>query len=206
MPEPLVNYLAEFKDVSVGENRASKEENDIGSTELLNNQRLTAAVQAARAEGVVEGLATARAEHEAAILREKSAFHTHLAAEREKWLLEESHRLGICFKEALNAIETSLARELSTALTPFINICLRHEVINHISESIRTLLGAKIYNSIEISGPIDLLSVVRKELSNHSVAVKCFESDSVDVRVVADQTAMESGCSAWLERIKSLMS
>ena len=53
-------------------------------------------------------------------------------------------------------------------------------------------------------GPEDLLTMLREKLAAFSGAIDFSLDDSIDVRIVADQTKIESRIGAWVERIKSL--
>jgi flagellar M-ring protein FliF len=53
-------------------------------------------------------------------------------------------------------------------------------------------------------GPEDLLAMLREKLAAFSGAIDFSLDDSIDVRIVADQTKIESRIGAWVERIKSL--
>ena len=53
-------------------------------------------------------------------------------------------------------------------------------------------------------GPEDLLAMLREKLAAFSGAIDFSLDNSIDVRIVADQTKIESRIGAWVERIKSL--
>ena len=161
-------------------------------------------LQAARDEGITEGYATARSEYEAQLLQERLAFEALLAAERDKWTRQESTTLSEDIKVAFAEVESNIAGSVERILTPFVVEALRRKMIDLLVENIGVLLGGGERPIVEIHGPEDLLSALRAKLAAFSCAINYSPEVSTDVRIVADQTMIESRIGAWLERIRSL--
>jgi hypothetical protein len=63
------------------------------------------------------------------------------------------------------------------------------------------LIGSDEAISIKITGPTDLLDVLRAKLAAERAAITYEVTDNVDVSVRADQTTIETQLSAWLARL-----
>jgi len=161
-------------------------------------------LQAAREEGKAEGYAKAQAEYEAKIQQEQAAHAAHLAAERDRWVRQEGERLSGSIKAIFAEIEAKLAGSVMRVLTPFVTDALRHRTVDLLSGHIRILLDGGQNPLVEIHGPEDLLNALREKLGAAAAAISYFPEDSADVRIIADQTLIESQLEAWHERIKSL--
>jgi len=151
-----------------------------------------------------EALSAACAEHVAALAQERLLFEARLAAERAKWTREESEKLNEKLALALAEIETNISGSAARALRPFLIDLLRRKAIDDLAESVGVLLGGKDHPLIEISGAKDLLDALREKLSDFAAAIDYAPRPSVEVKVVADQTIIDSRIEAWIERIKAL--
>ncbi|WP_156898145.1 hypothetical protein [Methylocapsa acidiphila] len=57
---------------------------------------------------------------------------------------------------------------------------------------------------IEVSGAADLLAAFRDKMGSFAGAVEYVSNQSPEVRVVIDQTVIETRIDAWVERLKAL--
>lgn len=162
------------------------------------------AIQLAREEGVAEGFAKARTEHEAQLTQERLAFETRLASERQTWTRQESETLSEKIEAVFAEVESNIAGSVERVLRPFVADALRGRIIDLLAEHVGALLRGSECPVIEISGEEDLLALLRERLSASSCAIHYSPKDSIDLRVVAGQTIIESQIEAWIERIKSL--
>ena len=206
MARPVAHYLVEFGPPSLVE--ASGETShgaaclDLQDEPAVEDPEVS--LQAARDEGVTEGHAAARAEYAAQLLQERLAFEARLAAERDRWTRQESEKLSEDIKAIFVEVESNIAGCVELALTPFVVDALRSRMIDLLAETVGTLLGGRECPIVEIHGPEDLLAMLREKLAAFSGAIDYSPDDSIDVRIVADQTKIESRIGAWVERIKSL--
>ena len=163
------------------------------------------AIDAARQQGLVEGAEAARAECAAAYAadsaRAQKRFDAELAAARETWAREEGARLREQIAASMLAIEMSLADSVGRVLRPFILATLRRRMIDKLVESVRTIVSSAETVAIEISGPADLNEILRAELRGTPAALNFLTQESVDVRVVAGQTSIETRLKAWTDLI-----
>jgi len=206
MSRPLAHYLAEFgrppQREALVENSLDAACQDQPDEPVVEDT--AALLQTARDEGIAEGYAAARSEYEAQIEQDRLAFEDRLAAERDQWSRQESEKLSDDIKTLLAEIESTIAGSVARILTPFVVESLRQRMIDLLAETVGVLLGGKEHSIIQISGPEDLLAMLRDRLMAFSGAIDFAPDESIDVRIVADQTMIESRLEAWLERIRSL--
>lgn len=206
IPRPVAHYLIHFEPAdgaqAPGEAATGDPSPEPPDEPPVEDPAL--AVQSARDEGFAEGLAAARGEYEARIEQERLAFEARLAAERERWAREESETLGEKIETAFAAIESNIAGSVERVLKPFVIGELRGQMIDMLAGNIGVLLRGKDHPVIEIRGPEDLLAMLRAKLPAHSAGVEYFPGDSIDVQIVAGQTAMDTQLEAWIQRIGAL--
>jgi hypothetical protein len=68
-------------------------------------------------------------------------------------------------------------------------------------DGVRTIAGSADKIAIRISGPADLLEILRQHLHAAPVAIEYVTQDGVDVRVVAEQTSIDTQLKAWIDLI-----
>lgn len=206
MARPVAQYLAEFGLPPHFETMGGTSHDsaclDLADTPVA--EAPGAAIQAAREEGISEGYAAARAEYEAQLPQERLAYEARLADERESWTRQESEKLSENIKALFAKAESNIADSIEQVLRPFVIDSLRRRMIDLLAENVGILLGGNDCASIEIHGPEDLLGLLREKLPELAGMIGYFPGESIDVRIVAGQTMIESRIGAWLERIKSL--
>lgn len=205
MARPLTHYLAEFGPKSQAR-APSAMEDETGcapSSEPPERADPSVALQAAREEGMKEGQAAAQAGYEEQLRQEREMFEARLAGERERWIKEESERLGQGIKASFAEIKSYVVDSAGSILAPFITETLRHKMVASLAETIGVLLDGKAQPLIEIHGPEDLLAMLREKLKGVSDVIAYCADESIDVRVVAGQTMIETQLEAWLERLKA---
>jgi hypothetical protein len=206
MARPVAHYLVEFGSPPVMEALVETSHGASGQDQpdepVVEDPEIS--LQVARDMGVSEGHAAARAGYEAQLLQEKLAFDAHLAAERDRWTREESERISQDIKAIFVEVESNIAEYVERILAPFVVDALRRRMTDLLAENVGVLLGGSEHLIIEIHGPEDLLAMLREKLAAFSSAIDYLPDDSIDVRIIADQTKIESRIGAWLERIKSL--
>jgi hypothetical protein len=165
---------------------------------------LAVSLEQAREEGHAEGLAAARAEHAAERARETLLFEARLSAERARWTKEESEKLATRFAAALAETEADIAASVARVLRGFLIEVLRRKAVDELADDVRALLEGKEHPIVEISGAADLLAMLRERLSRFADAIEYAPDQSPDVKVVADQTIIETRIEAWIERVEAI--
>lgn len=210
MARPVAEYLMRFgKDADLPPPERIPEFAPIPqwSTEAPQSEPedYTAQIEAAREAGKAEGHEAAFAQFAEELETERQTHQEQLATARQSWLVDEGERLQFALSSSLTEIETRIAQSLSNVLMPFIADQLRKQMVAELIEKIYTLIGSDEAISIKITGPADLLDVLRAKLAAERASITYEVTDSVDVSVKADQTTIETQLSAWLARFAGEM-
>jgi hypothetical protein len=160
-----------------------------------------ALIDAAREEGHAAGVETAAAEYAAQSALAREQFNAELTAAREAWAQEEGERLRDQLSAAMLAMEETFADAIGRVLQPFVVTTLRQQMVDKLIEGVRTVAGSADRMAIQISGPADLLEILRQHLDSAPAAIDYVTTQSVDVRVVAGQTSIDTQLKAWIDLI-----
>lgn len=163
------------------------------------------ALAAARDEGFAEGTTAAAAAHAAALEAERGASAVQLAAERTLWAREEGRLLADQLAQGLAAIEARIAAHTARILSGFLADRLIDRATRELAHTIRELLAGADGKVVAVTGPADIVAALRETLAGDAGVVD-FRPDAVaDVRVVCDETLVESRLSAWVARLASVV-
>jgi hypothetical protein len=160
-----------------------------------------AQIDAARDEAYAAGVEAATAGHAAQLALAREQFAAELATARETWAREEGDRLREQLAAALLAMEETFADAVGRVLQPFVVAALRQRMIDKLIDGVRTIAGSADKIVIQISGPADLLEILRQHLQAAPAAIEYVTHDGVDVRVVAEQTSIDTQLKAWIDLI-----
>jgi hypothetical protein len=157
---------------------------------------------AAYAQGYAAGKADVEAEWSAK-LAELRAFHEkQLSVERLTWAGREADTLARQLDEGLHKLETSIADTVAELLKPFLLKSVSERAITDLLQAIETILIKDQGVALEISGPEDLLQLLREKLSGKNIALLFTPSEALEVRIGAGQTALETQIQAWVAKIE----
>jgi hypothetical protein len=156
----------------------------------------------AHAGGVESGRAAAMATFEPKLEEQRAQFAQQLAAERAAWAAQEGEKLGGQIAAGLRTLETQIADAAARVLAPLLEARLCHQAIADLRSEIEVLLTRDPGLSLNITGPEDLLQALRGQLCDARPSANYVASDACDVRVVADQTILETRLAAWKARIE----
>lgn len=159
--------------------------------------------QLALNEGWDEGFAAACREQAAERAGEKLAFEARLAAERVNWVQEEGGKLTKKLDAALAEIEVNIADSVARILGRFLIEPLRRKAVAALAEDIGLMLSGRDHSILEISGAEDLVAALCENRSELSSALNRAPNQSIDVRVISDQTIIELRIEAWMDRIEA---
>lgn len=206
MARPVAQYLACFgaRDREPSADLVEASPTSAPDCDPAPAEDITVAIESARDDGYAQGMAAAAAEYRAELAREKLLFEGRLASERSDWTQRESEILADKFGGAFRDIEARIAASVAHILQSVLGERLRRKVVEALVEDIGILLGDKTHKVIAISGPADLLAELRQRLPGFEAAIEYVTIPSIDVRVIADQTIIDSRLEAWLERINLL--
>jgi hypothetical protein len=156
----------------------------------------------AHAGGVASGKAAAMATLEPKLEEQRARFAQQLAAERAAWAARHGEKLASQLSAGLRALETKIADAAAGVLAPLLEARLCHQAVTDLRAELEVLLTKDPGLGLSIAGPEDLLQALRSQLSDTPCSVTYVASDACDLRVVADQTVLETRLAAWKARIE----
>lgn len=149
------------------------------------------------------GHAAGVAEGDARLAEERVRSAIRLGEERAKWSDQQALTIVNGFETACREIETNIASSVARILLPFLADAVRDKAIASLVEQVAALTGNSPVPVFKVTGPSELLDLVRTQLEASRRTGFAYEAaDTFEVRVVADQTVIETQISAWSERLK----
>lgn len=152
--------------------------------------------------GVLEGRAAAQAEYGAQIHQQAEVAEKHLKSERERWVADEGGRLGTLIGTSLEGIGTRVAEQVARILKPFLREQVRQRSMTELASTLDGLLIKGEYSKITVSGPEDLVGVLRTHLEGRADGIVFLVLErACDISVTADETILETRIGSWLKAI-----
>ncbi|RXH25990.1 hypothetical protein XH99_23160 [Bradyrhizobium nanningense] len=149
------------------------------------------------------GHAAGVAEGDAKLAEERVRSAIRLGEERAKWSDQQAVAIVSGFEAACREIETNIASSVARILLPFLADAVRDKAIGSLVEQIAALTGSSSVPAFKVTGPSELLDLVRTQLAaSRRIGIEYEAAEALEVRVVADQTVIETQISAWSERLK----
>src|SRR6476469_532289 len=149
------------------------------------------------------GHAAGVAEGESRIAEERVRSAIRLGEERAKWSDQQAVAVVSGFETACREIETNIASSVARILLPFLADAVRDKAIGSLVEQIAALTGNSPVPVFKVTGPSELLDLVKTQLGTaRRTGFEYEAADTFEVRVVADQTVIETQITAWSERLK----
>jgi hypothetical protein len=164
--------------------------------------RPPAKVDDAYARGYEAGQAVVRAEFEEKLRQQQDYYAQQLSLERYTWANRESDVLAAQFADGLKQIEERVADTVGRLLRPFISELAKDRAVSELVAALEVLLGTDDGVTLEISGPEDLLELLRGKLSNRNATVLFAPGEGTEVRVAAGPTLIETNLSEWMQQVK----
>lgn len=149
------------------------------------------------------GHAAGVAEGDARLAEERVRSAIRLGEERAKWSDQQAVAIVSGFEAACREIETNIASSVARILLPFLADAVRDKAIGSLVEQISALTGNSSVPAFKVTGPSELLELVKTQLeASRRTGIAYEAADTFEVRVVADQTVIETQIAAWSERLK----
>jgi hypothetical protein len=198
---PIGRYLVQF---GAEEEVVVEEDLDVilqplstKAEDLIENRE--AELEAAREEGRAEARAAAQIHLEAILQDQRLDYEKRLGEERHLWIAEESDKLSASLTSALSQLEELVTSSVEAILRPFVIDSLRRQMVDELASNISTLLASD-YPLIQISGSADILTVLKDKFASSQATIDYKPDDAADVRIVAQNTVIESQLRAWIKR------
>ncbi|MVT50029.1 hypothetical protein GPL17_05950 [Bradyrhizobium yuanmingense] len=149
------------------------------------------------------GHAAGVAEGDAKLAEERVRSAIRLGEERAKWSDQQAVVIVSGFEAACREIETNIASSVARILLPFLADAVRDKAIGSLVEQIAALTGSSSAPAFKVTGPSELLDLVKTQLeASRRTGIAYEAGETLEVRVVADQAVIETQISAWSERLK----
>lgn len=149
------------------------------------------------------GHAAGVADGDARLAEERVRSAIRLGEERAKWSDQQAIAIVGGFETACREIETNIASSVARILLPFLTEAVRDKAIGSLVEQVAALTGNSPVPVFKVTGPSELLDLVKTQLEGaRRTGIEYEAADILEVRVVADQTVIETQITAWSERLK----
>jgi len=149
------------------------------------------------------GYTAGLAEDEAKLAEERVRSAIRLGEERAKWSDQQAVAIVNGFDTACREIESNIASSVARILLPFLAEAVRDKAIGSLVEQIATLTSNSPVPVFRVTGPRDLIDLLKVQLDAAGRSgVEYQPADTVEVRVLADQTTIETQISTWVDRLK----
>lgn len=154
-------------------------------------------------EAYRRGYAAGLAEGNAGLAEERVRSAVRLGEERAKWSDQQAVAIVNGFSTACRELETNIASSVARILQPFLADAVRDKAVEALIEQISALTCSSPVPVFRISGPGDVLERVREQLRTAGrTGVEYQQDATLEIRVVADQTVIETQMQAWTARLK----
>ncbi|UWU94477.1 hypothetical protein [Bradyrhizobium sp. CB1015] len=149
------------------------------------------------------GHAAGVAEGDAKLAEERVRSAIRLGEERAKWSDQQAVAIVSGFEAACREIESNIASSVARILLPFLTDAVRDKAIGSLVEQIAALTGSSSVPAFKVTGPSELLDLVKTQLeASRRTGIAYEAAETLEVRVMADQTVIETQITAWSERLK----
>jgi hypothetical protein len=151
------------------------------------------------------GFAAAMSEVDAKLAEERVRSAVRLGEERAKWSDQQAVAIVNGFAAACRELEANIAESVARILQPFLADAIRDKAVAALAQQITALSCNSPTSVFRVSAPRDLLDLITVELDRaRRTGIEYEVADTVEVRVVADQTVIETQMSAWIERLNEV--
>ncbi len=199
---PLAHYLSDFTELSAAGGTGAPAIGPRPEAVAADRQDgFEERIGDARREAWNEGYAAAEAEMTRRMELEREAHAAALAAARARWAEEEGEALRAALTAGLGQLRAGIEEGLGRALRGVLEEGVRRRAVAAVSEALAVLIEHRGRDLVKVSGSEDLLAAIRRDLGAVGTAVVFEPGAGPEVRVVADQTLIETELAAALSRL-----
>jgi hypothetical protein len=196
---PVANYLA---DVGPDASRGKRAGGQSPASEQAKGQEILASLAAAHTRGLAEGKAVAQADGERKLEEQRVASEERLAAERARWTSEEAERLRDLIVGELKDLEVRIGDQVARILKPWLAAEAQRRAVAELGTMLEDVLHKGEVVQLSVSGPEDLLTMLRTNLEGKIGNVKLTPAPGCELRLVADQTVFETRIADWVKALE----
>ncbi len=136
-----------------------------------------------------------------ALSEQAAAFTEKLEAERNAWVEEQATVLSSALVTAIDGLEKRIADTAAKVLKPFLVERSREQAVAELAECVVRILADPAHPALAISGPQDLLDSFSTALGANAGSISFQPDASVDIRVIAGETILETRIQEWVARL-----
>jgi flagellar biosynthesis/type III secretory pathway protein FliH len=152
--------------------------------------------------GRADGYAAARADIEQQLESGRQALNAQIDEERQNFRNEAVAKIAADIAEVGNQLETKVAGVVARILEPLITSAMQKQAITSFVEQLSSIASDSRRPVLRITGPSDLLELVRGKLGVRAIAVELRAAPVAEVSVIVDDIMLESQVKLWTERLK----
>lgn len=162
-------------------------------------------MQAAVVEAREQEKAIARRQLEEALDAERERHAEELAVQRELWVEQEALQLSSQIIKAVGNLEAALSDQVARILTSVIPEALRQTAIAEFNQALGTMLSGEVSGLLRVTGPEDILRLMKEGMSLREGMVEFVPADHVEVTLIAGDTTIQTQFSPWAGRLQELL-
>jgi hypothetical protein len=208
MAGTLVSLLPNFSNPVAGEAsgigllRAVKvvpEANPVPQQPVVDRQ--AELIRLAETRARAEEREAARKELEDAIAAEKVRYLEDLNDQRTIWVEQQALQLSVQISAAVDRLEANISERVANTIRPFVSEAFRQQSLAEFKDVLETLLSGRDVGLLKISGPEDLLSVMKSHLERYGSSIEFLPSEHVEMSVIAQDTLVQTQLNSWSVRL-----
>jgi hypothetical protein len=143
----------------------------------------------------------ARKEFEDAIAAEKARHLEDMNDQRTIWVEQQALQMSAQIATAVEHIEANLSERIANILRPFVSESFRQQTLAEFKDVLTTLLSGRDASLLKISGPEDLLAVMKSHLERYGSSIEFLPSELVEMSVIAQDTLVQTQLNSWSVRL-----
>jgi hypothetical protein len=152
--------------------------------------------------GRTDGYAAALADCEQRLQAEKQNWSIHLDEERLNLRNELGARIAGDIETVGSQLEAKIAAVVARILEPMISTAMQKLAVASFVEQLSTIASDVRRPVLRVTGPSDLLDIVRSKLGAHAISVELHAAPVTEVSMTLDQLVLESQVKLWTDRLK----
>ncbi len=200
---PLARLLVEFgNEADAGRGLTNALVRSVGKASPSVAEDMAARIVEAVARGHEAGRAVAEEEFQARLEAQREEFEQRLASERQAWIEQAGEALVEQMLAAMRDMEARISESTARILRPLLTAQLRRQAVTELSALVRTIVSRDRGATLAVSGPDDLIAVLREKLADTTAEVTFSVSETPDVQVTLDHTVLQTRLQEWIDRIE----
>jgi len=153
----------------------------------------------AYARGLEEGRRLAEVEAAAQLEHQMAVWEKGTAEARDAWCADAGASISVQIAAAFGALEDNIAAAAERVLLPLVSQTARTEAVQQLRTIIADLAATNPGIGLQISGPEDLLAIVRDTLPASIAEPVYTVTDTTDIQIKAGASLLQTRIASWLK-------